>query len=263
MLQLYIIEPHINLCSFFSFTVFHQVESPGFFPQRYADCSHLGLDGQPHNGARLDPAGPVAGRLEREDFNGTIGQFVFIGRCDDLFLHHLHTRLLQNTTTTQPYERLPMWHKIGGLMVTTSNPGLRVDKQDWRQLTLEAWPATWKRERAERRLYNRKTLQPTIIAMETLDHGRVRMEIEADAAGESRAWVVRFHLRRGQRLRLADDNVEEVSEIQHIAPLPLEREAEVVPFAGKDAPPAPHAGFVAQVVLPSSATARHLDVVIE
>eukprot|EP01051_Picozoa_sp_SAG22_P015781 SAG22_NODE_2118_length_2984_cov_2.031196_3_plen_61_part_01 len=38
----------------------------------------------------------------------------------------------------QPYERQPMWHRMGGLVVTTDKPGLRIEDGDWSELTLEA-----------------------------------------------------------------------------------------------------------------------------
>merc|ERR1711871_775339 len=47
----------------------------------------------------------------------------------------------QTINVTQPYERQPMWHRRGGLMITTDKPGLRVEEQDWSTLTLEAFPA--------------------------------------------------------------------------------------------------------------------------
>merc|ERR1719401_3092628 len=45
-------------------------------------------------------------------------------------------------SVTQPYERLPMWHRRdGGLMVLTPDGRARVEQQDWSHLVLEAFPS--------------------------------------------------------------------------------------------------------------------------
>merc|ERR1711959_678360 len=46
----------------------------------------------------------------------------------------------KTVTVSQPYERQPMWHRRGGLMVITDDPQLRVEEQDWSSLTVEAFP---------------------------------------------------------------------------------------------------------------------------
>jgi len=44
----------------------------------------------------------------------------------------------QEISVTQPWERLPMWIRLdGGLLVTTSKPGLRVADGDWSTLTAD------------------------------------------------------------------------------------------------------------------------------
>lgn len=151
-----------------------------------------------------------------------------------------------------------MWHRVGGMVITTSNPGLRVEQQDWSELTVEAWPASWKKERTVRRVYSRETRQPNFVTMETLGNGRMHVDISPDVDGQPRAWVLRFHLRPNQRLQLSADNMELEATVQHIAPLPHFRAKEVVPFKGKGAAPAPGAGPVAEVYLPASAKARSL-----
>ena len=32
-----------------------------------------------------------------------------------------------------------MWHKVGGMVVTTDTPGLRVDDQDWSELVVDVY----------------------------------------------------------------------------------------------------------------------------
>jgi alpha-glucosidase (family GH31 glycosyl hydrolase) len=47
----------------------------------------------------------------------------------------------KSVTVSQPVERIPLWHKAGGLTILASEPALRVDDQDWGELTLEAFRA--------------------------------------------------------------------------------------------------------------------------
>lgn len=37
------------------------------------------------------------------------------------------------------YSQIPMWHKVGGMVVTTDAPGLRVDDQDWSELVVDVY----------------------------------------------------------------------------------------------------------------------------
>ena len=37
------------------------------------------------------------------------------------------------------YSQIPMWHKVGGMVVTTDTPGLRVDDQDWSELVVDVY----------------------------------------------------------------------------------------------------------------------------
>ncbi len=170
----------------------------------------------------------------------------------------------QNINASQPYERLPMWHRVGGLTITTSEPGLRVELQDWSELTLEAFPASWREESVVRRLYNRKTLQPTEVRMQTDGRGLVEIVIAATPDGDEHSWVVRLHLRPGQNATLAAAgvNMEADAKLTMIAPLAVEQAHAVMPFKGKGSAPAPHAGAVAEVQLTASAQPRRLAVVI-
>ena len=44
-----------------------------------------------------------------------------------------------NMTATQPYERIPMWHRAGSMIVTAFEAGLRVEAQDWSKLVIHAY----------------------------------------------------------------------------------------------------------------------------
>lgn len=90
----------------------------------------------------------------------------------------------------------------GGLSIVTSTPGLRVDAQDWSELTLEAFPATATRAETKRVLHSRSPGAPrTFVSMATADgDNTVSVNISAAEDQESRAWVLRVHLKPGQRV---------------------------------------------------------------
>lgn len=138
---------------------------------------------------------------------------------------------------TQPYERIPLWHRAGGLTVLASQPGLRVAEQDWSTLTLDAHPhavdrhaahaahapnashapnaphATWTTRRAvfERGVGGGRTeleMETTVVRGGAGGTGGqlggggggtvVRLRIGAGPGGAQRAWVVRLHLPLGR-----------------------------------------------------------------
>ena len=41
---------------------------------------------------------------------------------------------------TKDWDQIPMWHRRGGLVVTTDSKALRIAAQDWARLTVDAWP---------------------------------------------------------------------------------------------------------------------------
>merc|ERR1712137_575012 len=48
----------------------------------------------------------------------------------------------QTIAVTQPFERIPLWHAHdGSFLVIFDNTTLRVEEQDWRRLTVEAFPS--------------------------------------------------------------------------------------------------------------------------
>lgn len=163
---------------------------------------------------------------------------------------------------TQPYERQPMWHrKDGGLTILTDSPGLRIQDGNWSSLSLEAFPAqTAKRTR--RTLYAQESFirgeEPatTDIIMTTDGSGEVHFAISESSDTAGRAWVVRVHLRPGQRASgvSVDGDVLEAETVVHLEPLPAE--AVYFPFGGAGAHPPAKAGPVVEVRLPSARHAR-------
>ena len=166
-----------------------------------------------------------------------------------------------NISVSQPYERVPLYHRQGGLMVLVSEPSLRVHRQDWSELTLEAFPAADVAQTTHRTVAERGAdvhAAKTHVVMHTDGAGHVRVDINQAVA---RAWVVRLHLRPGQRVGAARLDAQALGEaaVTHIAPT---ARADFMPFGGKGAAPAPGAGFVAELRIPASASAslRTLDV---
>jgi len=155
-----------------------------------------------------------------------------------------------------------MWHRVGGLVITTSNPGLRVDEQDWSELTLELFPSSSDADKTVRRVYNRKTLNVIQVVMTTDGRGQVVLDIDATPDGDEHSWIVRVHLAPGQSLTLAEENEEVISSSNLMKPLTENCCHEMVPFKGKGSRPAPQAGPVAELLLPSSTKPRHLVLVV-
>ena len=134
----------------------------------------------------------------------------------------------QTMTVTQPYERQPMWHRRGGLLVTVDDPGTRVEQQDWSHLTVQAFPATdgmflanpdgWNDGSADgaavvssshRVVYDRGSTKKgtgrTHIEMRSSADGTCSFAIRGDtpsAATTERAWTIRIHLLPGQQATL-------------------------------------------------------------
>jgi hypothetical protein len=173
---------------------------------------------------------------------------------------------------TQPYEKIPMWHKkTGGLTVMTDQPGLRIDDGNWSTLTLEAWPALQTTVRTQRTVHALRTAARTEISMVTDGTSTMRLDISEATDGAERAWVVRLHLRPGERATtvVADGEAvgvaaqEESSSaviVHHLAPLSVGETHAHFPFGGAGARPPAHSGHIAELRLPSAAHSRSLSV---
>lgn len=203
-------------------------------------------------------------------------------------------------TVTQPYDRLPMWHRSGGLVVTTDQPGLRVETQDWSTLTLQAFPHAHARahtaetETTERHVYNKladsnapdSATHPghTTISMTTVSSPSsplspsVHFRISAASDSAPRAWRLRLHLRPGQRV-LAATMVTTTAKapmgdpsshssppssirLRHLLPhLDADTlDEKWMPFGSRGVPPPPNAGPVAELELPTGAGEREVRI---
>lgn len=160
---------------------------------------------------------------------------------------------------TQPFERIPLWHRVGGVVVTTSNPGLRVYDQDWSELTLEAFPATNGSSRVTRYLFDRDVQQSrTEITLSTDEQGQLDLWIGAADNGQSRAWTVRLHLAPGQQLVSAQLDQGRRVTVNQFAPVDEVEAPSFFPFGGKGTRPAPRAGRVAELRLEPRAGPQHV-----
>jgi hypothetical protein len=169
-------------------------------------------------------------------------------------------------TVSQPYERVPLWHRVGGLMIMAAVPGLRVDRQDWSELVLEAFPDSTTVASVTRTLRARgdgdELTAATHVTMTTDGRGAVAVSLSAAEDFEARAWVLRLHLRPQQRVVAASvDGTDASNLVQHLKPVGVADA--FFPFGGKGTLPAPLAGAVAEVRLASSAKPRSVRVQIE
>lgn len=162
-------------------------------------------------------------------------------------------------TVSQPYERLPMWHRCdGGFLVVADEPALRVEAQDWSSLTLELFPAAAARTTL-REVFERGSAERTGLALHTDGSGGVRVEIDATGDGRERAWTLRVHLRPGQRATGARVDGVAVGGVRH---LPPGAGTTHFPLGGAGTPAAPKAGPIAEVRLLKGSSARRAELKI-
>jgi hypothetical protein len=178
---------------------------------------------------------------------------------------------------TQPYERQPMWHRAGGLTVLASDPkALRVDEQDWSELTLEAYPhsgadiaagstATPMVATTRRTVHERLTSAKTELAL-TTGVGGAALRLDVGAGPVARGWVLRVHLRPGQAAVAASiDGVAlraAALGAAHIAPLAAADAWSHFPFRGAGAAPPHKAGPVLELRVPAAAHARAVEITV-
>lgn len=185
----------------------------------------------------------------------------------------------KNVTVSQPVERIPLWHRAGGLSVLASEPTLRVDDQDWSELTLEAFPHVpqpavshvVEHSQVTQRFFvdrgaaeARTTISMTTLRSVDLASRAVLFDISEADDGAARAWVLRVHLGVGQRVVAAQvdgmklDLEASLSPVTHLTPTTVTDSGSFAPFGGKGSRPAPHAGPIAEVALPRAPSSRHV-----
>lgn len=171
-------------------------------------------------------------------------------------------------TTTQPFDRIPMWHRRGSLTVTVSEPATRVAEQNWDELTMEVYPgrndnvsdaSKLKPQAIVRKyIYERGTAEETCIEMHTeRQTGGTAVVVIELSGGPFRAWCVRIHLLPGQRatsMRVDGGLIVKAREagLRHFSPLLESEGAMHFPFGGKGTQPPPSAGAVAEFTVDCS-----------
>ena len=175
-------------------------------------------------------------------------------------------------TVSQPYERIPMWHRVGGLVITTGPQDaetLRVDDQDWSALTLEAFVPEMQQQQhakgeegiagllAERVVVphskydgstDSRTITPTVVTMRRHDSNNT-LVLESTMGGVTSTFAARLHLHRGQRVVSA--RVDGVTlGADEVRALHLNATANVaIPFGGVGSAPGARGGDVAEVTM--------------
>mmetsp|Transcript_79763 Transcript_79763/g.247379 ORF Transcript_79763/g.247379 Transcript_79763/m.247379 type:complete len:866 (-) Transcript_79763:12-2609(-) len=163
----------------------------------------------------------------------------------------------------RPYEQLPLWYRHeGGLLVTASDPGLRVDAQDWSTLTLEAFPSS-AAQTTNRTVFERRGGQRTEIRLATDGAGGLRLNIAPQDGAPARAWVLRLHLLPGQRAAAASvDGDFSPAPARHLEPVGPSAQG-FFPLGGAGSAPAPHAGAVLELRLEKTVGPRSVRVSLE
>ena len=173
-----------------------------------------------------------------------------------------------------PYERVPLYHRAGGLVVVADDPeATRVEEQDWSTLLLAAFPHAATGE-------NKAALTTTRWVVERSRDdapGRTKIEMSTEAAGKRirlavsgagardtpRAWHVRVHLRHGQRALGALVDGAPVS-FTHLLPTAIEGGMTTPrPFGGRGSPPPMNAGPIVEIVVEKAGRARAIELHLE
>jgi len=148
--------------------------------------------------------------------------------------------------------RIPLFYRGGGLLVLGPH-AMRVDDQDWSALTLEAF-ATSGSSRTQRQIYEREDSEQTSISFDVGQDAAV-----VSINGPPRKWIVRLHLLPGQSVKRAlVDGL--AAEALGIAAVTIESQdrprQDFWVLGGAGTAPAPRAGPVVEVVVPSGGKER-------
>lgn len=112
-------------------------------------------------------------------------------------------------------EQMPMWHRRGGITVTTGKAALNVAGQDWSELILETFPNRGqaapttryvkRKQRVDDEPVRLHHVQEATITMLNLKSGSVNIHVHESAPASSsatrpapRSWLIRFHLGQGE-----------------------------------------------------------------
>jgi alpha-glucosidase (family GH31 glycosyl hydrolase) len=143
----------------------------------------------------------------------------------------------------KPWDQIPMWHRVGALVITTDSKALRIGAQDWQHLTIHTWPAA-AAANASKDLYFGDDSSMS-VALQSDGYGGVQVRGTADAA--ARTWLLRLHLAEHERLSGATvDGATLVSPARHLEPA-HDCAEHYFPFAGAGATPPCDAGSIVEI----------------
>ena len=175
---------------------------------------------------------------------------------------------------TQPYERIPLYHRAGGLVVLADEPTvMRVDDQRWSTLILEAFPAADPAEPPTARVVversvndhpTRTELRMSYAQPAAVQAGprHLRIEVYGDGARlAARSWLLRLHLNRSQAaLGCTVDGAP--TNFTRLAPVAAQHSTMVHPFGGRGSRPPPLAGPIVEIPLPRAPGPRIVEVLL-
>ena len=168
----------------------------------------------------------------------------------------------QTMDVSQPYSKIPMWHKVNGMTVTTDQPGLRVDAQNWNnELILDYYVnindvnAT-NEVVAVKEVFDRITGKRDQILTMTQSGSKIMLKL--DRNHPTREWLIRYHLAKGQSMLMMtmssngrEVTPERLETMQPIKLTPVERNSidayEYFPFGGSMSRPAEKAGDIIEI----------------
>jgi alpha-glucosidase (family GH31 glycosyl hydrolase) len=145
----------------------------------------------------------------------------------------------------QPWERQPMWHRVGGFLVMATKAAHRVDDTDWTQLTLEAFVELGASSTV-RDIYTAAQADVLLPPKVTIGvHSSNDTIVLSIAEFSKRLWTVRLHLPVGVRVTQCSHDMT----VNHIAPIDETQASTFFPLRGAGSAPAHLAGLVAEAPL--------------
>ena len=157
---------------------------------------------------------------------------------------------------TRPWDKIPMWHRVGALVITTDSKALRIAAQDWHHLTMHAWPTSGVAHTSKDLYLGDSNMS---VALDSDGAGAIRVRGTALAAGGTaddavQTWLLRLHLPK--QCKLSDvtvDGATLAAPVRHLEP--ADDCAEHFPFAGAGATPACQAGSIVEVEIKAGKSA--------
>ena len=155
------------------------------------------------------------------------------------------------------------------ILMTSCNAGtgLRVEEQNWETLVLHAWPRNTEATSVTRAVHERgDPAWRTELTFATDGNGKATLEIGKHENGSSRGWILRLHLKSGERVRsVAVDGMPLDLSLVSVVPSSTASPsaAAYFPFQGVGHSAAARAGDIVEVPIKPGSKARVVEVQIE